>query len=53
MRGYDRADFAIAGRDADQYAGGYADEDAANDAGQWDSANYPADGYADRARARG
>ncbi len=47
VRGYDRADFAIAGRDADQYAGGYADEDAANDAGQWDSANYPAYGYAD------
>jgi hypothetical protein len=53
VRGYDRADFAIAGRDADQYAGNYADEDAANDAGRWDSANYPAYGYADEPEPAG
>jgi hypothetical protein len=38
--GYNRADFAIAGRDAGQNAG--------QDAGQWDPANYPSyDGYPD------
>ncbi len=38
--GYNRADFAIAGRDTGQNAG----QDAGQDAGRWDSANYPSYG---------
>ena len=38
--GYNRADFAIAGRDAGQNAG----QDAGQDARRWDSANYPSYG---------
>ncbi len=38
--GYNRADFAIAGRDAGENAG----QDTGQDTGRWDSANYPSYG---------
>ena len=45
--GYNRADFAIAGRDAGQNAG----QDVGRDEGRWDSANYPSyGGYPGRYR---
>jgi hypothetical protein len=42
--GYNRADFAIAGRDAGQNAGQDAGRDAGQDASRWDSAGYPSYG---------